>query len=131
MAFAKAVIANIIANTLIAHPFARKLACLDPCHIALPVTVVVRQLNLRSCWTIYDLVKCQHLQMCDLDTLMQQFDLFTERAVHTVTRSCWTIYDLVKCQHLQMCDLDTLMQQFDLFTERAVHTVTSSGISRI
>ena len=84
VAFAKAVIAKIMTQTPIAHSPALKLACLDPCHIDGDCCGATAEFKI-----VFDhLVKCQHLQMCDVDTLMQQFDIFTERTVHTVTSSC-------------------------------------------
>ena len=80
VAFAKAVIAKTQTNTDCTFP-ALKLACLNPCHIDGDCCGATAEFKI-----VFDhLVKCLHIQMCDVDTLMQQFDIFTERTVHTVT----------------------------------------------
>ncbi|KAK2152393.1 hypothetical protein LSH36_330g09009 [Paralvinella palmiformis] len=77
MAFAKAIIGKTIAITPIAHSFARKLACLDPCYIASDRRGSVADFKL----VLGHLVKCGHLKVNDVDLLLQQFDAFTEREV--------------------------------------------------
>ena len=69
----------IIAKTPIAHLFARKLACLDPCYIARVWDSSIADFKL----VLGHLVKCCHLNVHDVDILLQQFETFTEGAVHS------------------------------------------------